>query len=461
MAVKVIMPKLGLTMVDGTILKWLKNEGEKVEKGEPLVEVQSDKSSFEVESSASGVLRKILAVEGAVVPITYNIAIIAGAEEDISSLIGDTSSLSGCQLCVSDPSQGCGICDTSNKTSAAGENKGGKALGEHQSQKVKISPRAKKLALSRNVDWAQIKGSGPEGRIVEKDVQLYIEQFIGLKATPLTLKVAQEKNIDLATVGGSGVSGRIFRVDLESSIAKTAVTVEAHQTQTGPREKIKTIPYKGMRKVIGDRLSQSKFTAPHVYFTVAIDMSRVQDLRDVLDKKKVSVSYNDIFVYVVSRALRKHPLLNSSLVNNEIIFHEDVNMGIAVALPEGLIVPVIRCAQEKSLEEIALQSKNLVDKARKGMLSPDEYKGGTFTISNLGMVKVDNFTAIINPPEAAILAVSRIIKTPMVNEETNAIEVKPILNITVSVDHRIIDGFEAAQFLQTVKTYLEEPYYLL
>lgn len=457
MATKVIMPKLGLTMIDGTVLKWLKNEGEKVEKGEPLVEVQSDKSSFEIEAPASGDLRKILAPEGAVIPITDTIAIIAEAGEDVSSLVGgeqvkeetdDSSGVSGCQLCAGDPSQGCGICDTRSR--------------ENQPPKIKISPRAKKLALSRNVDWEHIKGSGPQGRIVEKDVQVYLEQLAGLKATPLAVRIAQEKNIDLTAISGSGVSGRIYRADLESPLPEAAINVEAPQTQDEPREKkIKIIPYKGMRKVIGDRLSQSKFTAPHVYFTVAIDMSSVQDLRNVLNKKQVSVSFNDILVYAVSRALKKHPLLNSSLVNNEIVCHEDVNMGIAVALPEGLIVPVVRCAQEKSLEEIAMQSRALVDKARKGMLSPDEYKGGTFTISNLGMAKVDNFTAIINPPEAAILAVSRIIKTPVVNEETNAIEVKPLLNITVSVDHRIIDGFEAAQFLQTVKTYLEEPYYLL
>jgi len=446
MAAKVIMPKLGLTMVEGTVIKWLKNEGDRVEKDEPLLEVQSDKSSFEIEAPESGVLRVILASNDTVVPCGDIIGVIAEVEEDISEFIQGVSDneqkeeKSSEASTVSSPL-------TSDTTEIVASDK-----------RVKISPRAKKLAKQENIDYTQIEGTGPNGRIIEKDIKAFMVMQSRVKATPLALKIAREKGVALAQVKGSGVSGRINKADVES-LGKTG---DAMDVETVVEEdNVEIVPYKGMRKVIGDRLSQSKFTSPHVYFTVAVDMSKSQEIRETLKKRGEKVSFNDIVIYAVSRSLLKHPVLNSSLIGDNINYYKYVNVGMAVALEAGLIVPVIRNAHKKNLLEIANEAKNLALKAKNNQLTPDEYKGGTFTVSNLGMAGIDNFTAIINPPETAILAVSAIKKKAIVNEETDEIEIKPMMNITVSVDHRIIDGMSAAEFLKTVKTYLEEPYCLL
>jgi len=439
------MPKLGLTMVEGKVLKWLKKEGDTVKKGEPLFEVESDKSSFTVEAPADGILRVILAGEGETVPCTQTVAVIAEVDEDISSLLGEEQTR---------PAEG-----EKESPLNVSHNVSASSPVSHSDKKVKISPRAKKLAKEHNIDYTQITGTGPKGRIIEKDVKAFIERQAKNKITPLAAKIAQEKDIDLTTVKGSGVSGRIFSTDLP--VVGTGTSIESRVSATNQKD-ITVVPYTGMRKVIGDRLSQSKLTAPHVYFTVSVDMTRAKEVRTSIYKmSEEKISYTDIIVYATARALLKYPALNASLNNDEIIYHNYVNIGIAVAIENGLIVPVIRDAHRKSLIEISHEAKKLVQKARDHKLMPDEYKGSTFTVSNLGMTGIEDFTAIINPPEVAILAVSAIKKTPVVNEETDEIEIKPMMNITLSADHRVIDGMVAAEFLKKLKTYLEEPYCLL
>ncbi len=417
MAAKVIMPKLGVTMTEGAITKWHKNIGEKVVKGEVIFTVESDKTTFDVEAEEEGFIKCVLFNAGDVVPCAETIAIIGGENEDVSFV------------------------------------KRAETSSENQPNKdIKISPRARKLIREKNIDYEQIKGSGPYSRIIERDVISFLENKPKIKMTGLAKKIAAEKEIELDNIQGSGISGRIYAKDLSVD----------EKTDNRQPSNTNVIPYKGMRRIIGERLAKSKFTAPHLYFSAEIEMSKAihikKQFKEKLDEK---ISYNDMVVFAVSRALLKHPYINSNFIDEEIILHDYVNMGVAVALESGLIVPVIRDAHRKSLLEISKEAKTLAEKARTNKLFPDEYSGGTFTISNLGMKEVVSFTAIINQPEVAIMAVSKIKNTIVADNETEEYISRPIMNVTISVDHRVIDGMVAVRFLETVKEYLEEPYCLL
>lgn len=458
MATNVIMPKMGLTMVNGTVVRWLKKTGDRVEKGEPLVEIESDKSTFELEAPAGGLLQ-VLVSEGEVVPVAQVIGVIGEPGEEVAEAPVAVS--------AERPGEGAEESRPADKV----EEHPPETPRQAKEAKIKISPRARRLARSKDLDFSLFSGTGPQGRITEKDVLCYLENRP--KATPLAASIAKEKGLDLGAVKGTGIAGRVYSSDLglpqpvPAAGSSPAEIMPAGNTGTdgGPgQEALEIRPYKGMRKVIGERLSQSKFTAPHIYFRVSVDMSRAVALRKVLQGKRgIAVSFNDIIVFAAARALTKHPELNASLLNEEIVLHSQVNIGIAVALDNGLIVPVVRGAHRKGLGEISRESRSLIEKAKNGTLGPDEYKGGTFTVSNLGMTGVDEFTAIINPPEAAILAVGRIARSVVVAEDEGeeVMVIKPMMNLILSVDHRIIDGFTAAQFLQTLKDYLEEPSLLL
>jgi pyruvate dehydrogenase E2 component (dihydrolipoamide acetyltransferase) len=267
--------------------------------------------------------------------------------------------------------------------------------------------------------------------------------------------------IDIDKIEGSAPGGRIIKKDIEKYIKlnnfKKENLMEQDEDKSG-KDTGKRIPYTGMRKIIGDRLSQSKFTAPHIYFTTSIDMSKIQKLTDSFKKTSTSnISINDFVVFAVAKVLSEQPKMNCSLIGEEIIYHEDINIGVAVALEEGLIVPVVRSTDKKSLLALSKKIKNLVKLSREGKLMPDDYKGGTFTVSNLGMYGIEQFTSIINPPEAAILAVGAAKKVPVVIEEGNKdrLEIRPIAKFTLSVDHRLIDGVIAVKFLNRLKYYLE------
>ena len=266
--------------------------------------------------------------------------------------------------------------------------------------------------------------------------------------------------MDLDGVKGTGPAGKITKADVEGVMNRQAATSAAPPEAPGVTKVLKTIPYTGMRKIIGDRLSQSMYTAPHLYFTISLEMDALMALRQQVNSaQEQKVSLNDFMAAAVTKALQKHPALNSSLQGDKIIQYEDVNMGIAVGLETGLIVPVIKRAQTKTVTQIAKEGKALIDKALKGALMPDDYKGGTFTISNLGMHGIENFTAIINPPEVAILSVSGVKKMPVVVDAggEDKIVIKSVMQITLSVDHRIIDGLVATRFLNQIKAYVENP----
>ncbi len=447
MAKVVVMPKLGYTQDTGSIAAWLKNEGDKVEKGEALVDVHTDKSVVTVEANASGTLLKIALEPEITVPVLTPICVIGEPGEDAQELLD------------------------SHVTAKVADKQEDDIFGEDDEEEVpqaeedvdtdslKITPRAKKYIKENNIDMnsvAKIQGTGYQGGICEKDV----------KASPLAKKIAAKKGIDLKEVKGSGVNGKVMKKDVLAASPVKAAAPKAAAVESKPDQMIeKTVPYAGVRKIIGDRLSESKFTAPHLYFTDSVDMTEFFAFRKMLNEKgNIKIAASDLFVKAASQALKKFPGLNASLQGDQIIYYKSTNVGMAVAGDNGLIVPVVKNAQDKTLSAIAAETRDLVERAQAGHLKPEEYSGGTFSISNLGMFGIGNFTAIINPPEAGILSISSVRKTPVVvtdAEGNDTIAIRPMMNIQLSVDHRIIDGLLASQFVEYYKELLENPIRIL
>ena len=404
MATEVRMPQLGLTMEEGTIAKWIKQEGDKINSGDILVEITTDKLSSEIESEVDGYLLKIVALEGDDIPVKGLIAIIGEEGEKVDEILAPKA-----QVEVKAE-------ETDVKIEAE---VAPKALSVTQSGRIKASPLAKKIAADLGVDLTTLEGSGPNGRIVQKDV---LSAESKLAASSAEVEVAVPAPIQTA------VSGDIVK------------------------------PLTNMRKVIGKRMQASKNTAPHVTITTEVNVDKTIALRSKLNAKNSDVrfSYTDILVKMSAVALRNYPKLNSSITEDSIILHDKVNVGVAVALDDGLIVPVVRDADRKGLKSITRETKDLISKARTNTLLPDEMSGATFTISNLGGYDIDGFTPVINLPEAAILGVGRIVKKPIVNENDEIVAASMMV-LSLSFDHRIVDGAQAAEFLKAIKGYLEDP----
>lgn len=446
MAEYVIMPKLGFNMDKGTLVRWIKKEGDFIKEQEVIFEIETDKTVMQVEAQTSGILRKILVAEGEEVTVTLPIAIIGDKDEDISKIIKEAyQKLGKTEIIEKEESK------VDREVSPATEEKQEIELEEPKKEFKKISPGARRKAKELGVELQSLKGSGPGGVVIEKDVISYHQNHKGIKISPIAQKLAERARLNLETIKGTGVGARIMKKDVQEALAKTAEEDKVEERT----------PYTGMRKIIGDRLSQSKFTAPHIYLTTSVDMSEVIRLlkRFSQDTEK-KVSINDFLIFVVAKVLSENPNINCSLAGEEIIYHKDINIGIAVALEEGLIiVPVLKNADKKNLLALSKEAKNLIQLSRERKLMPDDYKGGTFTVSNLGMYGIENFTAIINPPEVAILAVGTIKRVPTVTKEEGVekIEVCSLMKVTLSVDHRLIDGIMAASFLKQLKYYLEFP----
>lgn len=355
---KVVMPRLSLTMKEGTVGRWYKKEGDHVSKGEPMLEIFSEKVTYDLEAPTTGIIKKILVEEGVSTPVDGVLALIAAPEEKLPEI---------------------------------------EPAAAPQKKRVLASPAAKRLAKEYNVDISLVKGSGPEGKIKEADVNKIIEETQGIL----------------------------------------------------PKVK-ETFPLSGYRKIIAERLSISFKTAPHCTNMMSVDVSKASMLH-----KENQVSYTAILVKATAKALTDYLIINSTLERDMIKIFEDVNIGVAIATKSGLVVPVIRNADAKSLKEINAAIKEFNEKAKMNKLSREELSGGTFTLSNLGMYGVEFFTPIINPPEAAILGVGRIVEVPVVVKGT--IEIRSIIMLSLSYDHRIVDGVPAAQFLQRVKDYVENP----
>jgi len=433
MASKVIMPKLGLTMKEGKIVKWYKKENEEVKKGEKLFSIETDKLTNDVESKEAGVLRKIIRQAGELVPCMEPVAIIGDANEDISSLLNEVGAAE--------------VQEEKVRPAEAVAAEGKEAEGKKE-KRVKISPAAKKLALEHNIDLTELVGSGPNGRIVLDDVKAYLEKRDKVKTTPAAAKLADELGVDLSQIEKDD---RIRKEDVYQYYRdrRLAEIAEAED---------KRIEMTTMRKIIAERMTDSWTKAPVVHFNIRVDTTRMKELRQQL-KAVANITYTDIIVAITSRVLLQFPLLNGTVDGEEIILRNYVNMGVAVALEDGLLVPVVKYSHMKGLKEISDEIKDLSYRARNNQLNPDEITGGTFTITNLGMFGVESFTPIINQPESAILGVNAIVDTPVV--EDGNIVIKPMMNLSLTADHRIVDGAVAAQFLAKLKEYLENPALLL
>lgn len=444
MAKVIVMPKLGYTQDTGSIAAWLKNEGDKVERGEALFDAHTDKTVVTVESSAAGTLLKIALEPEVTVPVLTPVCVIGEPGEDAEAALANHKTLE-----VAD-AQDEGLLDDDEEEAPAEETKTVDAAN------VKMSRRAKKYVEENDIDInsvAEIKGTGFEGGITERDI----------KASPLAKKIAKKTGVDLATVKGTGVNGKIMKKDVVA--AEKAAPKPAAVESKDDMIVESVVPYAGVRKIIGDRLSESKFTAPHLYFTDSIDMTEFNAFRKMLNEKsEQKIAASDLMIKAASKALEKYPKLNASLQGDQIIYYKSTNVGMAVAGDNGLIVPVVKNAQAKTLTAIASETRDLVERAKAGRLKQEEYTGGTFSISNLGMFGISNFTAIINPPEAGILSISSIRKTPVVitDEEGNdQIAIRPMMNVQLSVDHRIIDGLLASQYVEYFKELLENPIKIL
>lgn len=450
MATIVIMPKQGLMMEEGTITSWLKKEGEAVTAGEPLFEMETDKLTITMDAEASGTLLKIIHPEGDVVPITQPIAVLGEPGEDISALVGGGAAPAAAAPAEAAPAP-------------AAEAPAVPAVERAPGERVFSSPRARLRAEENGVDIAAVPGSGPDGLVIERDVTAFVANRPAV--TPLAANIARAQGVDLSGVTGTGRGGKITAADLPGA-APAAPEAPAAEAPAAVQQARGTHTEKmsGMRKAISKNMLASKASNAQTNHRITVDMTAAIALRKQFKDLGIKVSYNDIIVRACAKALMDMPIVNASVDGNSILYHDYVNVGTAVSVPGGLIVPVIRDADIIGLSGIAAKSAELIEKARDGKLTDADYHGGTFTVSSLGMFDIDDFVAIINPPESAILAVGKIAKTPVVvtNEEgEDEIAIRSVCALSLSYDHRIIDGAEAAKFLQKLKNYLQNPVLLI
>lgn len=409
MAEVIRMPKMSDTMTEGVIVSWLKQVGDDIKPGDILAEVETDKATMELENYVKGTLLHIGIPAGGSVPVDALIAIVGQKGEDISAL------LNGAPAPAAAPAK---AEETKVETAAPTAPAPAPVANTSNDSRVKASPLAKKIADEKGIDLNSVSGSGDGGRIVKRDVETF---------TPAA-KTAGAPSITLPTVVG--------------------------------QESFEEVPVSQMRKVIARRLGESKHTAPHFYLTMSINMDKAIEARKaMLEFSPVKISVNDIIIKAVAAALRKNPAANSSWLGDKIRYNHHINIGVAVAIEDGLIVPVVKFADSKSLSHISAEVKELADKAKNKKLQPNEFEGNTFTISNLGMFGIDEFTAIINPPDACILAVGAAKETVVV--ENGQMKVANVMKVTLSCDHRVVDGAVGSAFLKTLKELLENPVKLL
>ncbi len=444
MATELLMPKLGLTMTEGTIDEWKKKEGDAVQKGEIIYSVATDKLTNDVESDADGVLLKILVAEGETVPCKTLVGWIGAPGEAVPDGAAPVAPAAEAPVAAA---------PASGSVAAAVSAAPARPAGAY----VPATPYAKKLAKEKGFDLAQVPATGYKGVIVAKDVLAFTPAAAAaaapaVKASPLAAKVAADLGIDLSAVNAHG---RVLAQDILAYLESTRE--KAEPAAADAREETK--PMSGMRKAIARNMLASVQTSPTVTFNLGIDMSEMKRYREQLKSKEIKVSYTDLLVKFVSKALTEFPLLNCSVEDNKIIYKHYVNMGVAVALDNGLVVPNITDADKKSLTEISAEVKELAKLAREGKLPPEKLRGGTFTITNLGMYGIESFTPIINQPEVAILGVNTMEDKVVVRN--GEMVIRPIMNLSLTADHRVVDGSVAAQFLQRVKSLMENPALML
>jgi pyruvate dehydrogenase E2 component (dihydrolipoamide acetyltransferase) len=417
MAEIITLPKMSDTMTEGVIVRWTVKVGDSVKSGDIIAEVETDKATMDMEVYSKGQILHLIASEGQAIPVDAAIAIVGQPGEDFQALLSGAAS--------------------------AGSNNNSTASNTESSNNTQVT----QAPASNSAPVAS--ASDANGRVL---------------ASPLAKKIAAEKGIDLNGIQGTGENGRIVKKDLENaspatSSASASTSAPVSQAVMG-QESFTEVPVSQMRKTIAARLGESKFTAPHFYLTIEINMDKATAAREQMNAiSDVKISMNDIVVKAAAAALRKHPNINSSWLDTKIRYNHHIHIGVAMAVEDGLLVPVVRFADNKSLSQISAEVKAYGAKAKEKKLQPQDWAGNTFTISNLGMFGIDEFTAIINPPDACILAVGT------VKDSVGVVngEIKPVktMKVTLSCDHRVVDGAMGAAFLQTLKSYLEEPVKLL
>ena len=441
MATEVVMPALGITVEKGIVVEWYKQEGEVVEKGEPIFMVEADKITTDVESPASGILSKIMVPAEIDVPILTVLALISEPGEKLP----DQYNVSGDEIKRSEPElENLPAVDTGSLSLSATES----------AITTRAVPAARKLAKKHGLDLSGLQGNGPDGIILLKDVKSAIvtaQQRPKVMVSSLARKLAEKESVSLTDIEGSGVRGRIMRADIEASLTKSG-------TENLTLGSI--IPMSSVRKTIADRMAQSAFTAPHIYFFSEVCLDpllhfRNEVLPDFESSFGVRLSINDFLIKAVALTIQDFPMLNAQIQNDQIYIFPEINIGLAVALSNGIIVPAIEHANKSGLLDIARQRDDLVHRARIGKLKLTETDRGTFTISSLANYDITHFTAILNPPQSGILSVGKMDeKLVMIDDRVIS---KQVTCFGLSVDHRIIDGTMAAEFLQNLKNKLERP----
>ena len=444
----IVMPKFGQTVEESSIQRWLKREGDSVSNGEILFEIETDKAVLEVPSFSEGTLLKIVVPEGSTVPVLTTVAYVGDPGEKIpepepppvaagqgrEALVAESGSAAA-QPPQPQAARRATPSPVERTPPAAVEPTAAPPPGP---VRFKISPRAAKLARQSAIDPTPIHGTGPGGRVVEKDVTAYLEAsgYGQIRIAPAAKRRAIQESVDILLLDGAGDTGRIRVSDVERAIAE------------------KPKPMSRMRQTIARRMTESFTTTPHFYVTVAVDMTELVSLASEMKAQGGAYKINDFLLKAVAVTLLEFPAVNSTTDGKQVRWHGRVHLGLAVALEDGLVVPVIRDADRLSLADLHDRAAELAAKARSGKLGPKELGGSTFTISNMGMLDVENFTAIINPGESAILAVSSVLKQPVVRDDQ--VVVRSIMKMTVSADHRIVDGALAARFANAIKNKLED-----
>ncbi len=416
MAEIVRMPKLSDTMVEGVVAKWHKKVGDQIKSGELLADIETDKATMEFESFQEGVLLYVGVKEGKAAKVDSILAILGKKGEKIDDLLAQ---------------------EKQAETPAT----------------IKEEPKEEATSASAKEESKPVKEVAAPAAVTQAPVAMPVSEGSAfIKASPLAKKLAKEKNINLSLVKGTGDGGRITKRDIDEFRGGKASAPQV--------ESYKEVEVSQMRKAIARRLSESKFTSPHFYLTVDLDMDALIHARTAINEvSPVKISFNDLIIKAVAKSLKQNPAVNSSWLGDKIRYNEHVHIGVAVAIEDGLIVPVVKFADVKRLSEIASEVKDLAERAKTKKLQPIEFSGNTFTISNLGMFGIEEFTAIINPPDACILAIGAIRQEPVV--KNNAVVPGNRLKVTLSCDHRVVDGASGSKFLQSLKKYLESPVLLL
>ena len=431
MATALAMPKLGLTMTEGTVVEWLEEDGTQVQQGQPVVVVMTEKITYEVEAPASGTLRIVVQPEE-----TRQVTEVIGFVLEAGEPLPEIEKAAAAPAAEAMPEGG--------KPAPA-------PVEAAKPREVRSSPAARRLARELGVDIGQVPGSGRNGRISESDVQRFHDEQGRVDATPLASRMAEGEGLDLAQMQGTAPKGRLTEDDV-----LRAMEVQAPAGSIAGR----VIPLVGMRQAIATTMMDSLHSMAQLTLTSRADATSLMTLRDMLRQRwDDPISYTDLIVKAVAVALGEHPLLNSTLIGEEIVLREEINIGVAVALAQGLIVPVVRQADKKGVLEIHRTLRHLVEQARDNQLAVEDVTGGTFTVTNLGMYGVETFTPIINPPEVAILGVGGIGEyLKLVNDQ---VVTRSRMVLSLTIDHRVVDGAPGAAFLQTLVQYLEHPEMML